>query len=86
MLLAFPGCVMVAQQTLDLFVGVRILPGELGRRFRKVINTSQIEGLKIARESFPTNIRRAIRCSENPRVKRKNSMSFFLHEAPSSIG
>ena len=30
----FPGCVMVAQQTLDLFVGVRILPGEiLGDRF-----------------------------------------------------
>ena len=25
---SFPGCVMVAQQTLDLLVGVRILPGE----------------------------------------------------------
>ena len=27
---AFPGCVMVARQTLDLLVGVQILPGELG--------------------------------------------------------
>ncbi len=24
----FPGCVMVARQTLDLLVGVQILPGE----------------------------------------------------------
>jgi hypothetical protein len=29
MLDSFPGCVMVAQQTLDLLVGVRILPGEI---------------------------------------------------------
>ena len=27
-LLLFPGCVRVARQTLDLLVGVRILPGE----------------------------------------------------------
>jgi hypothetical protein len=26
--ISFPGCVMVARQTLDLLVGVRILPGE----------------------------------------------------------